>query len=327
MEGGRWEEAGGPTPWKDGVLRKPSLQRRGRRANADLGTALVLPGNYAVATLTSDRTALQTKITAVETADNAVQIAASARDIKKGPMRERVRQFRTALQSYFKGYEHVAALPTIPRMNMSEGDFMQALDDMANLWTRVNAITPVPVGMPIPLTLVGGYTLANFNTDLAAIRLAFGTWNDALQGATIAREQRNALMPPLKARLVQYRLAVQSKYTSGAPLLLSLPAVSPAKGSTPPATVLSGSISGDVITLGWLASPILNLKHYSIRACDPPRFNSANESVIATIPAGTTTWTNNTLLTVPGSVKFFKVYVVTLDDNEKGSNSLKLTHA
>lgn len=82
-----------------------------------------------------------------------------------------------------------------------------------------------------------------------------------------------------------------------------------------------------MITLSWVAPNISNLKHISIRACDPQRYNSANESVIATILPGTTTYTNNTLLTVAGAVKFFKAYVVTLDDNEKGSNSVKLTHA
>lgn len=202
---------------------------------------------------------------------------------------------------------------------------MQALDDMSNLWARINALTPV-IGLPIPLTLVGGYTLATFNSDLAAMRAAYGAWNDASQGALISREQRNALLAPLKARLVQYRLAVQSKYATGAPLLASLPDVTPARGSTPPATVLSGSISGNTITLGWIAPTIANLKHVSIRACDPPRYNSAVESVIATIPPGTVSYTNNTLLTVPGAVKFFKAYVVTLDDNEKGSNSVKITH-
>ena len=30
-------------------------------------------------------------------------------------------------------------------------------------------------------------------------------------------------------------------------------------------------------------------------------------------------------LTVAGAVKYFKVYVVTDDDNEKGSNSVKVT--
>lgn len=297
--------------------------------NADLGGAgpLVLPTTYNVASLTADRTALQTKITAVATADNAVQIAAGLRDIKKGPLRERVRQFRTALQSYFKGTEYVNALPTIPKNNTGEGEFMARLDDMSNLWTRINAISPVPSGLPIPLTLVGGYTLATFNTDVAAMRAAFGSWNDTVQGALIAREQRNTLLAPLKGRLTQYRLAVQSKYASGAPLLLSLPSVTPAGGATPPATVLSGSITGNVITLSWVPSTIPNLKQYAVRACDPPRYNSAAESVVATIPVGTTTYTNNTLLTVAGAVKYFKVYVVTLDDNEKGSNSLKLTHA
>ena len=295
--------------------------------NADLGSALVLPGLYAVATLTADRTALQTKITAVATADNAVQLASGLRDIKKDPLRERVRQFRTAVQSYFKGLEYVNALPSVPRFTSGEGDFMRELDDMANLWARINAILPIPAGLPVPLTLVGGYTLATFNAEVAAMRAAFGSWNDAVQGALIAREQRNALMPPMKARLVQYRLAVQSKYASGAPLLESLPAVSPPRGATPPATVLSGSISGDLITLGWIPPTIPNLKHISIRACDPPRYRSADEVVIATVLPGTNSYTNNTLLTVPGAVKFFKAYVVTLDDNEKGSNSVKLTHA
>ena len=297
--------------------------------NADLGGGgpLVLPTNYNVASLTADRTALQTKITAVETADNALQIAAGARDLKKGPMKERVRQFRTAVQSYFKGYEHVNALPKNPSFFASEGEFMKQLDDMANLWARINAILPVPMGMPIPLTLVGGYTLATFNTDLAAMRLAFGTWNDALQGALIAREQRNALLAPMRARLAQYRLAVQSKYAAGSPLLLSLPALTPPPGSTPDPVVLSGSISGDMVTLTWTAPTAPNLKHISIRACDPPRYNSANEAVVATVLPGTNVWTNNTLLTAPGSVKYFKAYVVTLDDNEKGSNSVKLTHA
>ena len=295
--------------------------------NADLGVALVLPTNYSVASLTTDRTNLQTKITAVQAADNALQIAAGARDLKKDPLRERVRQFRTALQSYFKGYEHVNALPRIPRFNTSEGDFMDALDDMANLWLRVNAITPVPMGMPIPLTLVGGYTQANFATDVAAIRLAYGTWNDALQGALVAREARNALLKPMRDRLAQYRLAVQSKYAAGSPMLESLPALSPAPGSTPPAAVLSGAIAGNTITLNVTVPNIPTLKHVSIRACDPPRYKAENESVVGTLLPGVTTWTNDTLLTAPGSVKVFKAYVVTLDDNEKGSNSVKLTHA
>lgn len=40
-----------------------------------------------------------------------------------------------------------------------------------------------------------------------------------------------------------------------------------------------------------------------------------------------TTWTNDTQLTVAGAMKFLEAYVVTLDDYEKGSNSVKITHA
>lgn len=192
--------------------------------SADLGAAgpLVLPFGYNVASLTADRTALQAKITAVTIADNTLQIAAGLRDNKRGPLRERMRQFRSALQSYFGGSEFISALPSIPRFTAAEGPFMDPLDDMANLWARINALTPV-IGLPIPLTLVGGYTLAAFNGDVAAMRAAFSAWNDASQGALIAREQRNALLGPMRARLSQYRLAVQSKYATGAPLLASFP--------------------------------------------------------------------------------------------------------
>lgn len=297
--------------------------------NVDLGSALVLPGSYAVATLTADRTALQAKITAVETADNAVQLAAGSRDIKKGPLRERVRQFRTMVQSFFKGTEYVFALPNMPKMTFSEGDFLKALDDMANLWTRINAITPIPVGMPIPLTLAGGYTLASFNADVTALRANYGTWNDAVQGALIAREQRNALMPPIKARLIQYRQAVQGKYTTGAALLESLPSVTPAAGSTPAAVILSGAwvAADESAHLSWTASDNPNLKHYAVRACDLPRYRAADETAVEIILPPTTTLITTFGLGLPGATKFFKVYVVTQDDNEKGSNAVKIIRA
>lgn len=295
--------------------------------NADLGAALVLPTTYNVASLTTDRATLQTKITAIQTADNSVEIAAGARDLKKGPLRERVRQFRTAMQSYFKGTEYLNALPTIPRMTANEGDFTGPFDDMLNLWTRINAITPVPVGMPIPLLLVAGYTLANFTADLAALRAAYSAWQDAVQGAQIARDQRNLVMANIRSRLVQYRLAAQSKYAAGAPLLESLPAVYPPAGSTPDPVVLSGmySATDETAHMSWTASTNPRLKHYAVRACDPPRYRAVDETAVQLVPAGTTTLVTNFGLTVPGAVKLFKVYVVTEDDNEKGSNSVKVT--
>lgn len=296
--------------------------------NADLGPGgpLVLPVGYNVASLTTDRTNLQTKITAIETADNAVQIAAGSRDIKKGPLRERLRQFRTTVQSLLKGSDFIYALPNIPKYNLGEGPFMKALDDASNLWTRINAAAPPPPGVTLPLTLVGGYTLASFNTEVAAIRAAYGTWNDAVQGALIARQQRNVLLPPLKARLIQYRLAVQGRYAAGSPLILSLPAVSPPPGSTPDPVVLSGvwNPTSQEADLSWTPSAHPTLKHYVVRACDPPRYRAADEVAVATILPPATTFSTAFGLGLSGAVKFFKVYVVTDDDNEKGSNSVKI---
>jgi hypothetical protein len=295
--------------------------------NADLGAAgpLVLPPTYAVANLTADRTALQTRITAVETAVNALELAAGQRDLRKPPLAERLRQFRATVLAYLRNTEYAGALPTIPTLSVSEGRYLRALDDMSNLWTRINAITPLPEVPVLPLRLVGNYLIATFNSDVAGLRSAYGTWNGAVQSLLIAREQRNVLLPPIRQRLVQYRKAVQATYAAGSPLLLSLPAVTPLAGSTPDPVELSGTFADGKVQLAWTPSSNPNLKHYQIRACDPPRYKVEFESVVDTILPPVTDFESNTILLVAGASKFFKVYVVTQDDNEKGSNAVRIT--
>ena len=294
--------------------------------NTDQGiNPLVLTGGYAIGNLQSDRTALEAKITAVEGADNTRQNAANDRDLKKDPLRERIRQFRAAVQAFLKGSQYVKSAPKLPPFNSSPGEFMKALDDMANLWTTINAFPPP--GFTPPLKLQGNYLVAAFNTDVTAMRTAFGLVDTADQNATIAREQRNQLLAPIRARLVQYRVAVMALYAPTHALFQSLPLVTPPAGSTPDPVSLSGAWNNTILKaqLVWTVSQEPDLKHYSVRACDPPRYRSDLEQAVAIVPEGTTNLDTDFGLLVSGAVKFFKVYVVTDDDNEKGSNSVKIT--
>ncbi len=287
---------------------------------------IVLPTAYTVATLTTDRADIADAITAVQPALNQLQAAANNRNNKKVPLRERIRQFRAAAQSYLKGSQYINALPRLPRFDASPGDFTKALDDMSSLWATINALPPP--GFTAPLKLIGAYTLANFNTEVTAMKAAFTAWDAAYQNAAIVRGQRDMLLPPVKPRLSQYRQAVLATFPPGNALVLSLPAVRPPSGSTPKAVQISGLWNGtsSKAHLEWTASANPNLDHYSIRSCDPPRYRAADESVVASVAAGTTVFDTDDGLLAAGSAKIFKVYVVTHDDNEKGSNSVKITH-
>lgn len=296
----------------------------------DVDTALAvngpleLPTAYDSLAFINDRTNLQTKMTAVVTADNAVQVAAGNRDILRAALRERLRQFRAVVQGLLRGTKYVVAVPTLPRISGNVGDFVRALEDVASLWATINASPPS--GFTGPLLLAGGYTLASFNTNVTAMRAAFSASDQARQEALLAREERNALMGPFKARMVQYRRAVEGLFASGSPLIESLPLVSPPPGATPDPVVLSGLWDGAGVEadLSWTASADPDLKHYAVRACDPPRYRAAEEQAVGLVYAPDQSLSTTFGLGAPGTSKIFKVYVVTQDDNEKGSNSVRI---
>ena len=300
------------------------------QVNAALGgapaTDLKLQGGYILATLTSDRAALQAAITATEGSDNVRQTAATNRDLKKAAIFPRLAQFRAGVRFKLVGTGYVGALPRVPNFSRNQALFLKAFDDMASLWLTINADATV-VGFTPPLLLIGGYTQASFATELAALRTAYNAVDNADEAARLNRKKRDVLLPPLKKRLLQYRIAVLATFGPNDPLTLSLPVVTPPPGSTPAAVNLSGvwnpaTSKGD---LSWSESTNPNLDHYSVRTAPIP-YKAADESVVAEVPAGTLTYSTDSGLLAPGSVAQFKVYVVLTTGNEKGSNTVSITH-
>ena len=295
--------------------------------NTALGAPpVILPGNYPQATMVTDRAALATLITAVEVAANNVGTQAAARDALRGPLAERIRQFNALVRGIFPGSGMVRDLPSIPNVSSSDGVWMAAMSDMDNIWTTINAITPTPLGVTLPLVLTGGYTKALFNADQAALNAAFTGVTNNTRALKEAIRIRNVAQLALETRYRQYRQQVQGRFAKGAPLLATLPALTPPPGHTPTAVNISGvwnpGISKAVITYSASADP--DLQEYELRGCfGGTKYDTDTEVVVATHAAGDTTpFETDMGLLSSGSKAFFKVYVVLTTGREKGSKSV-----
>lgn len=282
------------------------------------GSGILLQGDYGVADLSADRDTLADALQQANEAALQVGLSAATRDRKKDLLRPRLTQFRAVVLGQRSDTIEARELPLVPSITLAESKFLQPFDKMAVLWQRLNA--------QAPLTLVGGYTLTEFQAELAALRTAYSTVTDDTTGAKIAREQRDVLLSPLKQRLKKYRQYVPGVFPAGHPLLATLPALTPPAGSTPDAVVLSGAWDSAkaAAVLTWSASQSARLDHYSVSACLGKSYRTTEEAVLGTVAAGVLTFTTDHGLAIDGAALSVKVYVVTRDGNERGSNAVKV---
>ena len=298
--------------------------------NATLGaTPLVLRGGYAVATLTADRTALVASITGVTAADNTAQTAAGNLYAAKLAIRPRLPQFRKIASALLGGTGYLKAFPNSLNVTAVESRFIDPLEDMKSVWTNINADTTV-AGFTPPLLLAGGYTLAQFTTELAALRTAFLTAKTAAENAKITRKNRDTLLRPIEQRLKQYREMILGRF-DGTGFVASLPALSPAY-SGPAADMVAASGSWNATThqavLTWTPSTLAPeiFAQYQVRTAPPPTYLTKDEETIsdALDTQGITTFSTDAGLTVSGATALFRVYVVTSGGREKGSPTVKV---
>ena len=294
------------------------------QVNTELGAGgpMTLLGPYAVAGLTTDRSTLDSLMTAVVAADNAATNARGDFDVKNAAMVAKLKQFRGACKAYLPGSSYSKSPPTVPKSGSIAGTFLTAYDDMANLWTQIN--TTPPAGFTGPLTLAGAYPVLAFNTDLLALRASATAYTNAVQNATIAREKRDLLMAQLVARLKQYRGAAVAKLPTSSPLLATIPTLSPPPGATPQPVTLSGTGTVTGAHLVWTASTNPALSHYAVRYHPGPKYKASEEQAVAIVPAGTLFLDTDFGLAASGSSGWYKAYVVLNTGNERGSNAVKV---
>lgn len=297
--------------------------------NTELGAPpapeLMLAGGYTRANFDTDQDAIAAAITEVENLENGLQTAGAARDIQKAALREKLGQFRASLRALFPGTKYPRAAPTMPQFGSAESKFLAAFDDMLNLWTRINADATLP-GFTPPL-VIGGYAIATYTTDLAALRTAFAAVNEAVNDLDVGQKSRDVLLKPARERMVQYRNAVEAAFGPSHALTLSLPDVYPAPGHTPDPVTLSGSwnMATSQADLNWTTSADPDFDEYEVRFSPGPTYNAATATVIANLPQTANFLQTTSGLANPSDTASYKVFVVLTTANEAGSNTVSVT--
>ena len=290
-------------------------------------TDLKLKGAYTLANLTADRDALQTRVTDVQSKSNTRQDAASARDIKKAALRERLAEFRSGVLYQLQSTAYARGLPTLPKTTAYEGRFLKTLDDMTTKWTAINALTGVP-NFTAPLTLLGGYALAAFNTDLADLRAAFAAVTAANDALNVSIRTRDAAFAPLYARLKEYILAVKAKFAATSALVASLPKLTLAQNPTPKpaANVIAqwdNTAHRAVITFG--PSPSAHVFKYELRYSPSNPYSAADEDVLDSLNGPPYTFTTDHALANSGDIARFRILCRNESGGAKGSRPFKIT--
>lgn len=288
--------------------------------------ALTLLGGYARAGLVTDRAAVETAVTDVQTKDNAAQVARGDRDVKRANVKPRFVQFRAAINGQLPNTKYIPAIPKAPSFNDSPGTWRDALDDMSNLWTTINTNSPPITGFTPPLTLAGAYTILLFTGESSNLKNAFVALGNAEQSAQLSRENRDVVFAPVYQRLKQYRQAVVAAFAANSPLIQSLPALTPRPGHTPAAVNVSAAWSPtlEAAVIDYTASTDPDFDEYELRACFGSSYKTSEEQVIANNPAGTLQFVSDEGLVAPGSKVFYKVYVKLTTGNEKGSKTVNV---
>lgn len=287
---------------------------------------LMLQGAYTRALFLTDRNAVEAAIMEIEDLENGRQTAAANRDLLKAAIRPKLGQFRAMLRAVLPHTKYPRAAPVMPQLGSVESRFLAPFDDMHSLWTRINADASL-AGFTPPL-VIGGYALATFTTDLAALRTAFGGLTTAENDLNIGLKSRDALLRPARERMVQYRAAVEAVLGPAHPLTLSLPILFPAPGSTPDPVTLSGSWNAAAFQaeLTWTASTDPDLQEYEVRMSPGATYDPNTATVAGNVPAsGAQTLLTSAGLANSGDTASFKVFVILTTANEAGSNTVTIT--
>jgi hypothetical protein len=282
--------------------------------------ALTLRGGFGRAALKAGRDGLEALSVEVVVAENGREMASARRDLLKGPLYERLRQFRAAVLGLLPGTAHAAALPRLPGQRAREQALLRVLDDAYAIWSRADAAPPP--GFAGPLVLSGGYGRGAFEADVAALREAYAGVTAAVEAERFARRRRAGAAAPIWGRLVEYRRAVSGAFAAGHPLIGSLPAISPGNRRPAGAPLLSGAwdAAGGVAALTWTPSAARGVTGYSVRVHPGPRYRVRREREAGRVGAAVTSFRTSAGLEGARGVAWFRVYALTAGGRAIGSN-------
>jgi hypothetical protein len=293
------------------------------RADAALGAAgpIALAGGLNLADLGSLRAILVERRADMDAIRNEMERTRSDINRGKSALLLRLNQFNGKLRSLAPGSHWEGMLPKAFSISEGINRVILPLDGILDLWTRYHLEEPA-------ITLMGGYPLADFTTDLDALKEAYARHVSAENALGLARGLRNETQKKIYGVFKQYRLRIRSEFPEGSAMLITLPRLTPLPGPTPGTVKLSGNFNSDTgkAVLAWTPSTDPLVTSLQLRACVGAGYQTEDETILTTYPAsGPHGWTGTFGLGSPGSATAFKIFSITSDGSEKGSNAVTIS--
>ncbi|WP_309712973.1 hypothetical protein [Armatimonas sp.] len=158
---------------------------------------------------------------------NNLQRAQETRDAALKTLHPLVKQARTSLKGLVEDVPGAKALPALLPANSEPQKYLQAANDIAEVWAKVNASDAEPVTIPI---LVGQETVQVTQAAFVAAVVAFSSAVDTLMTArsaeALGRKTRDSLHKIAKAKLIAYPAAAKARLADGDPLRATIPTFS-----------------------------------------------------------------------------------------------------
>ena len=288
---------------------------------------ITLKGSFTLAQFQNELTVFGAKISQTRAERLQRDMAAGQRSIQKDAVRESLTRFRAAVTNYLMGTPYAGNLPTLPTLSVDESAYKEPFLKMQERWRVIDNLSVSVPEFTAPLVLGNGLTLDGFVDQLTDLDSAYRALDKSDTQLETYRRERDAMMEPLKKRIVQYKNALIDRFGKEHPFVKSIPALSPTPSNTLKPVKLTGTwdASTQKAALTWSAAASQDAT-YSVRTTGSLPYKPDDEEVLATLPHGTTHFHTDAGLIVIGSEANFKVYVVTPSGNERGSNAVKIMH-
>jgi hypothetical protein len=303
-----------------------------------LKPALILEGNRTLAGLQALRTQLAADRTEVEVKANDAEIGRAAMVIKQTSLLGRLAQITAEVHNHWTALGFDSALPDMPGPTAQWTHVEKALDDAADLWTRMNATVPAPAGVTLPLTFMTEVTPAApspadlnravFGTEITALK----DLNKELEPAKVrlrnVRGTRNKRQDLIRPWLVDYRAAVEGALPPKHELNDTIPRYSPLPGGTPDAPEATGAWNGAIsqASLDFTPSTSASVVRHELRYVAGPDYDADDENIVASVDVGQPSHFNTLAgLGSPNVTASYRIYAITAEDNERASNTVTVT--
>ena len=288
----------------------------------------VIPANFNRSGLGVLRDTLQGDLDVVQDKLNDGQIVAGGLEIMKEGMHKMLLLFLGVMDGFYVSTEFYRARPEAPGLGAGEERFVGPMRDVQSLWGKLNA-APAPSGVTLPIVLNVGTaeapvlkSQADFVAALSLLKAKYAERAEAEQGVKLARSKRDKTMRSIRAVLVAYRAAAESRLAGDAALLATLPRVTPLPGHTPEKVSIEAAfVAPDIAQVTHGESDDVDFKEYQLQGT-AGEDGTLEDAVVLATHTGRTPVVFNTQhgLGQPGGAVSLWVVVVTHDGNARASD-------